>query len=442
MRLPTLRRAGMVATVGSNSASLIATTAITSMLGAAYWWLAARRFPAPAVGGAGAAVSAMTLLGVVATVGLTTAIIPKLQDRSAGRAAALIATALTLVGALGVLLGAIWQAVAGHVGADLALSGLGPATILLFGAGVGATAVTQVLDQALIGLLRSDLQLLRNVVFAASKLLAVALVATLPESARGAGAIYATWLAGQVASLLLLAAVVLLTVGASAFVAPRLSSLRGVRVSAVSHHVFNLVLSAPSWILPLIATTAISATADAYFYTAWTMAGLVFAGPMALTMVLFAFGERRAGLRGPLILTLVLSLIWSLACLGGCALFASPVLHLYGSAYGREATPVLMVLCLAVFAQVVKLHYIAVVRLRGRLTIPILLFLGFAGLELALAVLGAERDGIRGLAEGWVVAISVEALAVAAPVVGALLGRAGSPAGQELAVRGADPEPL
>lgn len=420
-------RAGLALTIGLNSASLVGTTAVTSLLGAAYWWLAARRFSPASVGVAGAAVSAMTLIGVIATVGLTTALIPELGTGGRGRRTPLITAALAVVTALGLVLGIVWQLVAGRVSPDLTLSGSGPLTALLFAVGVGLTALTLVLDQALVGVLRSELQLVRNTAFAAAKLVALAVVALLPEGRHSATLIYATWCGGQVISLAVLVPMALRIAGRRALAPPRLRALRGLRRVAIAHHLFNLLLSAPSWILPLIATAAVSATANAYFYTAWTMAGLVYAGPLALTMVLFALGRRPGGARGPLVLTLALSTAWGAASLAGCALLAFRVLELYGATYAANSTPVLFILCLAVFPQVVKCHYIALIRLRGRLGSAILVFTGFGALELGLAVAGALRHGVQGLAVGWVIAVCVEAVAVLPVLVRALR----SPAGPE-----------
>ena len=56
----------------------MASTPVTSGLGAAYWWLAAHQFPIASVGLAGAVISAMTLLGFVGTIGFGTALVPRL----------------------------------------------------------------------------------------------------------------------------------------------------------------------------------------------------------------------------------------------------------------------------------------------------------------------------------------------------------------------------
>ena len=77
----------------------------------------------------------------------------------------------------------------------------------IFIVGCGLTGMTLVLDQALVGMLRSQVQLLRNISFAAVKL---ALLAALPLGAAMFGLsevnILGTSILGQIASMLLLVA--------------------------------------------------------------------------------------------------------------------------------------------------------------------------------------------------------------------------------------------
>src|SRR5438067_3698044 len=97
-----------------NAGSLMGTTVITSILGFVYWWLAARQFPPEAVGLASAAISAMTLLGTFAILGLGTLLLGELP-RQRDREASLISAALILVGAVGGLLGLAFAVGASHV---------------------------------------------------------------------------------------------------------------------------------------------------------------------------------------------------------------------------------------------------------------------------------------------------------------------------------------
>ena len=64
-----------------NAGSLIGTTAVTSGLGFAFWWLAARMFSTEAVGLASAIISTMTLLGSASILGLGTLLIAELPKQ-------------------------------------------------------------------------------------------------------------------------------------------------------------------------------------------------------------------------------------------------------------------------------------------------------------------------------------------------------------------------
>src|SRR5947209_17903044 len=94
-----------------NAGSLVGTTAVTSMLGFVYWWLAARQFPPEAVGFASAAISAMMLLGTVCILGLGTLLIRELPRRL-GREVSLISAALIVVCALGGCIGILFAVIA------------------------------------------------------------------------------------------------------------------------------------------------------------------------------------------------------------------------------------------------------------------------------------------------------------------------------------------
>src|SRR5947209_6656395 len=134
-----------------NAGSIVGTTGVTGVLGFAYWWLAARLFPPEAVGLASAAVSAMMLLGMLCIVGLGTLLIGELP-RQPGKEASLISSALILVGGIGGGVGILFAVVAAGISTDFQALRASVQDIALFAAGVALTAITLVLDQALIGL--------------------------------------------------------------------------------------------------------------------------------------------------------------------------------------------------------------------------------------------------------------------------------------------------
>src|SRR5262245_30626973 len=240
-----------------SAASMIGTTAITAGLGFVYWWLAARRFSQEAVGYASALISAMGLLSTIGVVGMGTLLIGELPRRPEQRAP-LITTALVVAGGASAVLGIIFAVVAPLVSAELgALAGEG-STILLFTAGVVLTAVTLVLDQAMIGLLRGELQLWRNALFAVGKLSVLWLVGFWAADSGGMP-IYTTWTIGNLASIIgmaLIAAMVGLQIRIGR---PRWDVLRQLPGTALGHHTLNLALQLPALALPVIVTTILSA---------------------------------------------------------------------------------------------------------------------------------------------------------------------------------------
>src|SRR5439155_18642960 len=108
--------------------------------------------------------------------------------------------------------------------------------------GVSLTAVTLVLDQALIGLLRGDLQLWRNSLLAGTKLVAL-FVASSWLSQRVGLTIYARWAIGNTLSIAALAGFAVLKgkwTGRIYF--PHLGLLRRLGPLALQHHILNLLL--------------------------------------------------------------------------------------------------------------------------------------------------------------------------------------------------------
>jgi len=158
-----------------NAGSLIGTTAVTSVIGFGYWWVAARWFSPQAVGLGSATISAMTLLGTVCMLGLGTLLTGELP-RQPGKEGPLISAALIVVGGAGACAGVVFALVAPFASADFQVLRASVEDILLFAVGVSLSAISFVLDQALIGLLHGELQLLRNTFFAVAKLAALFVV--------------------------------------------------------------------------------------------------------------------------------------------------------------------------------------------------------------------------------------------------------------------------
>jgi O-antigen/teichoic acid export membrane protein len=398
-----------------NAASMIGTTVITAGLGFVYWWLAARQFSQEAVGFASALISAMSLLGTLGMVGMGTLLIGELPRQPKQRAP-LITTALVVAGVVSAVLGIIFALIAPRVSAEFHTLAGGVGTILLFTTGVVLTAITLILDQAMIGLLRGELQLWRNAIFALGKLVVLWLMG-LWASSSGAMPIYTTWTLGNVGSIVGLGLIAAM-VGARIRVGkPRWGVLRSLPGAALGHHALNLALQLPALALPVIVTTILSAALNASFYISWLLLHLVFAVPYTLTTVLYAAGGAdRAAFAQKIRLTLGLAV--ALGVLSNIVLWlgADMFLGVFGRAYAEQAGWSLRIMGLGVFPLIIKDHFVAIRRVHERIPRTAVLATIGSALELGGAAVGAHVGGLAGLSVGLVLALCAEAVLMARDV--------------------------
>ncbi len=394
-----------------NAGSLVGTTAVTSLLGFGYWWIAARLFPPEAVGFASAATSAMMLLGSICILGLGTLLTGELQ-RYPGKEVSLINAALLLVGGVGGGIGIVFALFAPWIsGAFLPLRA-SLQDILLFASGVSLTAITLVLDNALIGLLRGELQFWRNTLFSVIKLVAL-LGAGLWLSHSAGLTIYNTWTLGNVLSLVVLALFVVMKGGWSLTTyLPHWGLLRQLKTAAIQHHVLNLIIQAPTLALPLFVTALLSVKANAWFYIAWMITSFLSVATNALSTVIYAESATQSEERLAHKTRLTMGIAFGTCLLANIILQlgAKQVLGVFGHDYAEQAAPSLRILSLAVFPFIIKSYYIMLCRIQNRLVQAMLPLIGCAILELGCVSAGAYLGGLPGLSLGWVIALLIEAV--------------------------------
>jgi O-antigen/teichoic acid export membrane protein len=413
---PPGRRAGAAAylraeiarnrTVLSNAGSMMGTVLVTAGLGAGFWLVGARQFSPEAVGVASAAVAAMMLLGYLATIGLGTLLMGELPRLERGHRG-LLNAALLLSGVVGALLGIAFAYLSPVLSADLEPLSDTPLAALVFAAGVALTGLTAVLDQALIGLLRGNLQLLRNIVFSAVKLVALAAVAIFMADA-GGDWIYGAWALGIAVSLVVLKRFYLKR--GEDGLRPRFAELNAMRFDAATHHVYNLAIRAPDLVLPLIVVSMLSAEANANFYIAWMIASFGFMVPVSLSSVLFAVGSGDAErLSDRYRLSIGLSAGAGVAINLALLVAGGPILSLFGATYEQEALAPLHILALGVFPETIKAHFLSISRVERRIPQTIPLVIGGTVLELGAAVGAGLTDSLSAVALGWLLAVCLEA---------------------------------
>ena len=400
-------------------ASLMGTYAVTSLLGLAFWTLAARQFPIPAVGVAGVAVALMTLISVVGTLGFGTMLITEMPRTSQQHRRVLVRTCL-LVSAVATAVVAVAVPLLGS--RLFGVAATNPlqeswATLVLFGAGCSVAAVALVLDQAVLVIGVGQLQLTRNIIASAVKLAALAVAAMIGAS--DGMAIFAAWAIGNAASLPYVAWA---TRGGRLLEAPgrrfvQLSSLRGLGRAALGNQALNLVLQAPLQILPIVVTSTLSLHENGIFTTVLQLSGIVFTLPYALAIGVFASAEGNlAQVREQMRLTIPLGLGISALAIVLMYPLAPLLLAFFGAQYADEGTTVLRLFVVAGLTFVLKDHFVAYKRVEERTGSASLIIALFSVAEVAAATWGATQAGwgLVGLIGAWIAMQFIQAVVYAA----------------------------
>lgn len=390
-----------------NSAFMSLGSASAAVLGFVYWWLAARSFPAAAVGTQSALISAMTFVGLLGEAGFGTMLVGEALGQG-NRAAPMIAAAVlagmgaTLILALpigGLLFYYAWMTL--------------PITAL-FVLGCALTGISFVVDGALIGLLHGRWQLYRNMLLAVLKpgLLLVAVGMT-----HDGTAIMLTWIVGLSVSLAVVCwhppirRVLIST-------SPNFRSLWSRMSAVMRHHALNLAAAAPTLIMPLVVSVCVGPAVNAAFYVGWMVLFVGSLVPASLTTVLFAVNTVDPALQPQrLRLSFVLSLGFSVVVAATLALFADHILGLFNPAYPALAGSAVRLIGLGLLGIAVKQHYILLMRMRGSMLTAALWLGAGACLEICLATAGGVAGGVDWLSVGWLVAVTVQVAFLLPPVL-------------------------
>jgi O-antigen/teichoic acid export membrane protein len=403
-----------------NAGSLLATTGVTSVMGFAFWAVAARMFSQRVVGYGSATLSAVMLLGTVGMFGLGTVLIAELPRRT--RRGGLVAAALLTSGLGSLALGLGFAAVASSLNSRFALIAGTPVRALLVAVSVVLTAVSLVFDQATIGVFRGEMQLLRNFVFSLVKLLLLPVTAIVLHDQFGAG-ITVSYTAGLALSLAV-AAIQLRRTGATVLCRPDWGVLRGLGRTALAHNWLNLALAVPFSLIPVLVTIIISPSANAAFYVAWLLSSFVYLIPLHLSTVLFAVASADPRvIAGKLRFSIGISVLVGLPASIALALGARLALRLFGPSYVPVATLPLILLSLGYLPSIPKAHYIAVCRAMGKVSRAAAVLTAFAVMEVAAAALGGFLHGLNGLSFALLVVWIVEGIVTTPAVMKAAIVR-------------------
>jgi O-antigen/teichoic acid export membrane protein len=415
-----------------SSYALLATTVATTVVGAAYWAVAAHLYDQQVLGRSAALVSALLLVASFAQLNLANAIprfVPK-AGRSAGKLIAYCygaSSCAALIGGLAFVtvlprLSSQWQFVKDSL----------PLAVAFVAAAV-VWEIFSLQDMALLSLRRPAIVPIENLVYGGSKLLMlVGVVSLLPSTG-----IFFSWvitLATTVPAVNWLIFRRYLKKRDSAAAPSGLRAREVVRFASVDY-VGSVLTQAYGNTLPLLVLSTLGAATDSGFYIAWTIAsglGLVASNfGTSLLVEGAAAPDRLADLtRGVLARCLLITSLGAAVLI----LAARPILDIYGSRYALHMTSLLGLLSVGTIPSSFVVLAISLDRIAGRVGRATLTRLVLTVLVLGGGWLLLRRVGIDGVAFAWGGANLVVALARFPTIAGAARRRT-APASVPIPVR-------
>jgi len=339
---------------------LILGTGASGVLGVAFWALAARTYSAHVVGLMAAAVSAIALISGICSLGLSAVLVRYLPVAGpSGRPLVARSYALTillsfLVAGAAALTTDIWSPSLGFLGEDL--------WPLAFALSTAAMTTFTLQDSVLTGLHRASWIPLENTLYAAAKLVLLALLAGLLPFA----GLFVAW------NLPLLPAVVVVNYLIFRRLIPQMSKEGGldrrkVIAMAAGNYGGNLLGLLGNMYLPILVANRTSAAEAAYFYVPWMISltvELVALNMMTSLTVEAALDMPRLRQLSRQALKQSMRLVVPVAAL--TALLAPLGLLVFGREYADEGTTLLRLLALGAIPNVIAALGAGVARIEHR----------------------------------------------------------------------------
>jgi O-antigen/teichoic acid export membrane protein len=388
-----------------SSFALMLTTGLNGILGFAYWVLAARLYPANAVGLGAGAISAMTLVSSLGWIGLQYVLL-RFVPVAGGSQARLVR--LTYAAAIGIGLACAGVFLAGFAGiAGLGILTRSPLTVALFAASIVLWIVFSLQDSVLIALRRAGWVPIENATFGAIKALLLVVLA----ASASAWAIFGAWVLGLIGLVVAInIALFGRFLGHEHGVPSRLPRRRQLMRFATGHHFVAVTAAIPDSLVSLLVLAFMPGAANAYYYSAWAVSfslRLLAVNMSNALTVEGALAETKVRALVLQVSRLALAVVIPLVAL--VVVSAGPIMRAFGPQY-EHAANLLRLFALALVPFTVVNFVIAVERIRQRVG-PALLIAGSSTLTtIGLDLWLIPSAGLSGAGWGWLIGQTLAAL--------------------------------
>lgn len=400
--------------VALSSVHLFLTTLVTSAFGYLYWIAAAHLFSDETVGHVSVLVSVMLLITQVGSMGIGLGlayVLPQAEQRWSS----IVNTSLLAVVVSSALVSGL--IIAGAATLHMAIGQLLSSGILLGVFVLGSTVWTvgYVLDQILTVERATSIVLLRNSISAIARLaiLPGALLLGRAGATGAASGLFGAWGVSAALSLVVVVPFFARSNPHGRRLAWRIDHrvIREVVPLSLSNHILTLIFMLPGLVLPLVVSGLLSTRANAYFYTTWMVATILFTIPVSTSMSLFAQGAARQHLDTQAVnkvLGVTLAAVLPLAIVVGGA--HTMVLSLFGAAYVEHGSGLLMWLVAAAAPLGVCSIYVSAQRIRRHFRRAFGAAAATALLTLLLVVVVIKQQGLTGVGAAVCISYTIVAL--------------------------------
>ena len=396
-----------------NAVYLLLNSGLSSILGFVFWIIAARLYPAQSVGLSSAAISAASLMAIIANLGLGQSLI-RFLSQSGENAKRLLNSCYTVAGLASLVSALIFLGGVGWWSPALLVLRERPGFFATFVVFTVAFNMLALVGDTFVAGRRAGFTLANGLIHGLLKLpLAIAFAWLFSDFG-----IFLSWTLSLTVALLF--GLVLFLPRVVPGYRPRLmvdkTAIGRIAQFSFANYVATFLLSAPGYLLPLIIVNRLSAEATAYFYTA-SLAGNMLAtvaGAAAVSMFAESSNdERRLGihLRQSLKATFII-LVPAVAVI---MIFAGKLLLLFGKAYSESGVTLLRLLALAVLPLAINQIYLATKKVEKKLTVIIVFATITAAITVGLSYallprLGVTSVGVATLASQGTAALVIGVL--------------------------------
>jgi len=393
----------------ANACYLVADVAVVSLLGFAFWTLAARLYTPAQVGLASATVAAVILLARLSGLGFGYGLIRFLSG-ARERAKPLINSCFTIAGLVSLMASLIF------------LSGLkvwSPALLYLHHPGLAVFFISLILaytlflltEQVFVAGRQAKFVLFKNSTAGVVKIAAAVVLVTAFSSF---GILFSWGLAIFAAmAVVLLWFLPRVQTGYAPIPTVNRGMLKDIIRFSLGNYTAEMLWLTPLLLFPLLVINTLGAETNAYFYIPWVISQMVFAIPIAISYSLFAEGShderslssntQKAAKLCLLILVPVVAALFTLS---------DRLLLLFGSSYSENGADLLRILAVSTFPVAINYICLSVMRVKKNTRGVMLVSASIACLALVSGYMLMTNVGLLGIGTAWIATQILVAIAV------------------------------